>query len=138
MDPSRPGTFHCFKGGKWMPQETVSGVIDQACTSTAEHDGDNVHFSFVPSADGTFPHQQVDHQFRACRSDQSGPLVCQPASGVVSFTGDIKSAARANSNDCTYAMQRIIDICHGEHEDTRGGWWQYDSDGTTYGVDPAE
>ena len=32
-------------------------------------------------------------------------------------------------------MTRVADVCHGEYEDTRGGWWEFDGDGSMYGFD---
>ena len=32
-------------------------------------------------------------------------------------------------------MTRIVDICHGEHNDTRGGYYTFDGDGSMYGFD---
>ncbi len=98
---------------------------DRAC-----HSGTHAwapHFNFAPAADGTFPTDVV--------------AVERDADHGVKFMSMLKSVARANTQDCTYALRRIVDICTGRYKSTqngwsRGGWWQYDSDGSTYNIDP--
>ena len=133
LDPNRAGTFTCFKDGTWQPQQWITSTWDQAC-STAEHDDDNHHFSFTPSADGTYPHQEVDHEYAVCTPQPPYADACN-AFGYVKYTGDIKAPAHANTEDCEYAMERVVAICHGDNQDTRGGWYTF-SDGTSYGADP--
>ena len=101
---------------------------------------DTSHFSLDPSQNATFQPQSFDHQWRICTQMNSAGLAtfCGQVMEVIRWTADIKTASRADSDDCVYAMNRILDNCHGDHQDTRGGWFQFDSDGTTFGVDPQQ
>ena len=94
------------------------------------------HIRFGPlDENGTYPHQEFTHLMQLCLTTEQN---CNKPTGAVKFTADINDPTRADEDTCRWAMQRIIDICHGEHEDTRGGYYVFDGDGTSYGFDVAE
>ena len=100
------------------------------------------HIKFDPSladANGTYPHQEFTHLMQLCLTTEQ---TCNKPTAAVKFTADIVDTndptTRADEDTCRWAMQRIIDICHGEHEDTRGGYYVFDGDGTSFGFDVAE
>ena len=133
------GTYHCFKGGTWMAQSQLNGTLDQACTNTV-FDHDAQHFNFTLDPTGSNAQQLVRHRFRHWRTtipfgDTSADFGTADKA-YVDFQADFRSEAFANTDACRYAMREIIKICHGKHQDTRGGWWQFIGDGTTYNVDP--
>lgn len=55
---------------------------------------------------------------------------------MLEMTAQFQSPKHANEVDCMWAMKRIVDICHGKNQDSRGGWWQFSDDQSTYKIDP--
>lgn len=137
-----PGTFHCFRGGTWMKQAQLSSLWDQACT-TEDITDDTSHFDFNPTINGQYSQtiQYVNHTIDQPCITLPGPLQttehnCPTTYYELDMSATLMSATHANSSECEWAFARIIDICHGQHLDSRGGWWQFQDDGTTYGIDP--
>ena len=134
------GTYHCFKGGTWMAQSQLNGTLDQACTNNTDFDHDAGHFNFTLDPKGSNAHQLLLHRFRHCSTEHPfgvfSPECASPDQAYVNFQADFQSEMFANTDACRYAMRKIIEICHGKHQDTRGGWWQFIGDNTTYNVDP--
>ena len=134
------GTYHCFKGGTWMAQSQLNEILDQACTNNTNFDHDAGHFNFTLDPTGSNAHQSVQHRFRYCNKKHPfgvSSAECElPAPAYVNFQADFGSETFANTDACRYAMRKIIETCHGKHQDTRGGWWQFIGDNTTYNVDP--
>jgi len=134
------GTFHCYKGGTWMAQSQINNTLDQACTTT-DFDHDAQHFNFtLDTTNGTNAIQEIRHDFRHCGNPQQFGVwssECSPPDqAYVNYAVDFKTTTYNNTEACRFAMRRILAHCYGKHQDTRGGWWQFDQDSTTYNVDP--
>lgn len=100
----------------------------RACYSQTGTANGAPHFNFAPGAGGTFGTDVVEYYYD---SDGHG----------VKFMAMLQSVVRANTEDCNYALRRIVDVCTGRYKETqsgwsRGGWWQYENDNSTYNVDP--
>lgn len=138
--PGFAGTYHCYRGGTWMAQPQINGTLDQACTTTI-FDHDIQHFNFtLDTVNNTNAQQLVRHQFRHCGRPRVFGVWSSdcslPDAAYVKYAVDFKSTAYNSTEACRFAFRRILTNCYGENLDTRGGYWQFDQDGTTYTVDP--
>ncbi len=61
---------------------------------------------------------------------------CHYTGYQLDMTAQFQSAKHVSQTECEWAMKWIVDICHWEHQDSRGGWWQFTDDGTTSMIDP--
>ena len=139
LNASLAGTFNCYKGGTWALQGQLDISNVQVCGAPVYEVPDFTPFSFVPNADGAYPPEQSDYQLAQVCFDVSANCDPTPQNGKVyiHYTGDIMGPAHANRADCEYAMGRVRDICHGNNGWTRGGWYTFSDDGTSYGLDPS-
>ncbi len=123
-----------------MALSQINDTLDQACTTT-DFDHDAQHFNFtLDTANGTNAIQEVRHEFRHCGKPQQLGVVsaeCSlPDPAYVNYAVDFKTTTYNSTDACRFSMRRILAHCYGKHQDTRGGWWQFDQDSTTYNVDP--
>lgn len=142
--PTHAGTFDCFRDEFRLHQSELTAMWDQACTNTTSIQDDDAHFSYVPNPDNkTYPLQSVTHQI------QNGQLHNETADGQVvsgwrdsghelDMTAQFHGPTHATTEECQWVMQRITAICHGENGFSRGGWWEFADDKTTYGIDPLD
>ena len=131
-----PGSYFCYRGGTWYKQADIAGLWDQACSNSTSITYDTQHFSYAPNADGSYTDQSVRHEvYSQCLENSVTTILCQDTGFEVDFRATFESANHANQSDCQWAMKRVNDVCHGKHNDTRGGWFEF-QDGSTYGFDP--
>ncbi len=144
LDALRPGTFTCFETGTTAQQSEITNTIPQPCNSSFGIAGDKNHFSF-PDAGSQFPSEQTEEHNLAVitRTVVDGAWANVPITGSITlaYSANWQAVKHANTADCEFALQRVTDICYGTGSNegsTFGGWWKYDDDGTSYGVDPAQ
>ncbi|KAL8992483.1 MAG: hypothetical protein Q9169_007073 [Polycauliona sp. 2 TL-2023] len=149
-DPKHRGTLHCFRRGT---EATVAGVagpkaINYICgpDSTSDSDSSNNNatssFSYEPFANGngSYPHEYI-------RTSKHFGLPYKPVYGkadVVWYDMHLKGPTHANREECEWVIKKITDTCMcGEigwpsqsAAQSRGGWFQFEDDGTTFGIDP--
>ena len=122
-----------------MLNSQINGTLDQACgTSIFDHDAS--HFNFTLDPNGKNAQQLVQHKFRHCGAPHpfgEDSSACQPPDKqYVSFEANFKSEMFADTDYCRYGMRKILEYCYGKKNYTRGGWWQFSGDNSTYGIDP--
>ncbi|KAL9584185.1 MAG: hypothetical protein Q9212_002276 [Teloschistes hypoglaucus] len=142
-DIAHRGTTHCFPSGSWLKETNLRWGWAQACTTQDawknEFPG---HFNFTPNAIGQYAPQLVD-SYIPCVGHYSppahghGPGYCFGSQRFhIRYDAEFRSAKHATSEECQWVFQKIVQTCHGQKTFSRGGWFQFDDDGTTYGLDP--
>ncbi|KAI4200939.1 MAG: hypothetical protein LQ350_003625 [Teloschistes chrysophthalmus] len=139
---SHRGTTHCFPSGSFLRGDGLRRSLLQACTTqdvwNNEYPG---HFNFTPNARGQYAPQLVD-SYIPCVGHYDpppgghGPGRCRGSQRFhIRYDAEFRSAAHATSEECQWVFEKIIQTCHGQKMYSRGGWFQFDDDGTTYGLD---
>lgn len=138
--PAVAGWMHCFKGGTWMHQSILNSTVDQACTQTS-FDKDAQHFNFTLDPLGKNAVQTVTHRYRHCDQPQqfgvNAPECGNADDDFVKYGAYFATGTFANTTSCRYGLDLIIRLCVGDNGYSRGGWFQFDADTTTYNVDPS-
>lgn len=53
------------------------------------------------------------------------------------YDAQFQSTIHANADQCHHTYQRILILCEvSDRGNSRGGWFQFADDGSTYGLDP--
>ena len=58
---------------------------------------------------------------------------------VTRYDADLKSTKHAGYESCKWAIERVVTQgcpIGARWNDSQGGWWTWDDDGSSYGVDP--
>ncbi|CAF9906202.1 MAG: hypothetical protein HETSPECPRED_006104 [Heterodermia speciosa] len=157
-DPARPGWLHCFTSGSWLPTQLITYPVAQVCAASQSVEGistvnsaantgsinsiqkSSSSFSFTSlndGSDGTAPHQYIS-VIVACPPQGLGDGGCAGSIAQMypKFDTVLQSPKHATTEDCTYSMDKVLNGCpKGDYNDTRGGWWEFADDRTTFGMD---
>ncbi|KAL8948491.1 MAG: hypothetical protein Q9222_005323 [Ikaeria aurantiellina] len=143
--PTRPGTLHCFTSGTWLPVFLLASdppapedPVTIACTPNPNADN-YFTFSFTPNSNGTYDHQYAQNNL-PCEYEGEDADTGKCISARVEyprFDMQLMGPTHANTAECVWALKHILDACpKGAHQDSQGGWWEFEDDGSTFGLDP--
>ncbi|KAL8848496.1 MAG: hypothetical protein Q9221_006498 [Calogaya cf. arnoldii] len=136
-DPKHRGTLHCFTTGTEMGSTTIAGYtyINHVCGYSAANAA--TAFNYTASSNGTYPHQYT----RIGSPFGKDYIYSGGAERVVWYDMQLQGKTHANYAECRWAIEKIV--LKGGCPDTGGtggssfgGWWQFEDDGSTVGVDP--
>lgn len=133
-DPKHRGTLHCFTTGTWQSAGIIASTYairyicgySQADNATA--------FKYEPFANGSYPHQYT----------RIGSALGKQYYGyetVTWYDTQLQGPTHANYGECKWAIEKIVleGGCPwggNSGKASLGGWFQFEDDGSTYGVDP--
>ena len=156
-DPANAGVVHCFRSGDWMAKDYARKLMDQcvpvnrvdpvSSTDMVRHSacgGDTIAAGYVLDLRVGRGQQFFEQSLNGCLYDineddpRKNTLNCAFIEPWAMAMANITTVGRATREACVFGINQTIERCEGENDDTRGGWWQFDDDGTTYGLDPLE
>ncbi|KAI9710788.1 MAG: hypothetical protein M1812_007336 [Candelaria pacifica] len=137
------GRYRCFESGSWVKNADISNNLDNLCLGNAQSFL-KTGFDYSNAPSGT------EQQFSVAASGECEGGSCQQNGGnptpntIYAYYGPGNApAVHANADSCKLALTRIFTLCHGDHQDTRGGFWWTDDfpadgkpDRTYFGFDP--
>ncbi|KAL8962712.1 MAG: hypothetical protein Q9183_005114 [Haloplaca sp. 2 TL-2023] len=121
-----------------MAKDYARKLMDHACG------GDTVAAGYTLDLDIGRGQQFFEQSLNVCLmadyldDPKKNTLNCAFVEPWAMAMANITTAGRATREACTFGITQSIELCQGENDDTRGGWWQFEDDGTTYGLDPLE
>ncbi|KAL9579733.1 MAG: hypothetical protein Q9212_004935 [Teloschistes hypoglaucus] len=135
-NPGHRGTLHCFDDGSFV----TANYLQDAWILPCER-----NFNFQPNATGQHDPQNSDIPIACVGNVMLPPTGFGPnrCDGKTNFhvLFDAKLAANtqhATKDECEWVYNHIAQVCHGVDTYSRGGWFQFEDDGTTYGMDPTD
>ncbi|KAI4091819.1 MAG: hypothetical protein L6R37_007671 [Teloschistes peruensis] len=135
-DPGHRGTMHCFDSGSFV----TANYLQDAWVLPCER-----NFNFEPNAAGQHDPQNSDITIACIGIAMLPPTGVGPnrCDGKTDFhvLFDAKFAPNtkhAKKEECEWVYNHIAQVCHGADTYSRGGWFQFEDDGTTYGMDPTD
>ncbi|KAL8660019.1 MAG: hypothetical protein Q9202_006845 [Teloschistes flavicans] len=135
-DSAHRGTLHCFDGGSFVTADDLQSAWQNPCLRD---------FNFAPNAAGQHDPLTSDVTFTCLGTlmlpaDGWGPPKCDGKDDFhVLFDAHLAANTKhATSDECQWVYSHIAQGCHGVNSYSRGGWFQFQDDGTTYGMDPTD
>ncbi|KAL9584601.1 MAG: hypothetical protein Q9203_004601 [Teloschistes exilis] len=132
-DPGHRGTMHCFDSGSFVTANYLQDAWVLPCEK---------NFNFEPNAAGQ---QNCDVTIPCIGNvmlppNGVGPNRCdgKPDFHVLFDTKLATNTKHATKEECEWVYNHIAQVCHGTDTYSRGGWFQFEDDGTTYGMDPTD
>ena len=87
-------------------------------------------FSYEPLANGTYPHQYLKDPL-----NRGGGW--PPNEDVLWYDTQLQGKNHASYSECKWAIEKIVlRGCPLDGRYSQGGWFQFEDDGSTYGIDP--
>ncbi|KAI4199771.1 MAG: hypothetical protein LQ350_004398 [Teloschistes chrysophthalmus] len=127
--------MHCFDDGSFVTANYLQDAWTLACGK----------YNFEANADGQHDPQDSDITIACVGNVMLPPTGFGPnrCDGKTNFhvLFDTKLAANtkhATTAECEWVYNHIAQVCHGVDTYSRGGWFQFEDDGTTYGMDPTD
>ncbi|KAL8999206.1 MAG: hypothetical protein Q9169_001871 [Polycauliona sp. 2 TL-2023] len=155
-DPKYRGTLYCFRLGsrdnvKWIagpkalgyicgnPSSSSSGLVNTTTTAT---DG----FQYAPFANGigSYPHEYISTSEHFGQPDGEVRLV-GGRDNIVKYDMQLQGPTHARVENCEWVFHKIVEdgACRSTprlpwFKQSKGGWFQFEDDGTTFGMDPTD
>ncbi|KAL8735185.1 MAG: hypothetical protein Q9166_001061 [cf. Caloplaca sp. 2 TL-2023] len=133
QDPKHRGTLHCFTTGTWLTATFIaraSAIRDICGYSSANND---TAFTYQPFSNGSYPHEYI----------RAGSIIGKTWVGfedVVWYDMQLQGKRHARYGECKWVIEKIVlegcPMGGNTGDASQGGWFQFEDDGTTYGVDP--
>ncbi|KAL8999919.1 MAG: hypothetical protein Q9169_001325 [Polycauliona sp. 2 TL-2023] len=138
-DPKHRGTLHCFTTGTFETATLITSAsrIRSVCGYDSSSATDSFStFQYEPFANGSYPHQYV-----RIGSVLGKGYAYSSGEQVLWYDVQLQGAAHASYAECKWVMEKIVleGGCPwggNTGRASQGGWFQFEDDGTTYGVDP--
>ncbi|CAL8580749.1 hypothetical protein XPA_006469 [Xanthoria parietina] len=145
-NPKHRGTLHCFTTGTFTTASFIArpiairAVCGYAPSSRNNNNNNNnsSSFKYEPLTNGTYPHQYL----------RLGSPLGKNWAGygfgyedVLWYDMQLQGRTHAGYSECKWVMEKIVleGGCPwggNTGEASQGGWFQFEDDGTTFGVDP--
>ncbi|KAI4248216.1 MAG: hypothetical protein L6R42_009372 [Xanthoria sp. 1 TBL-2021] len=135
-NPKHRGTLHCFTTGTFTTASFISraAAIRSICGYYSLRDN-ATSFTYEPLANGTYPHQYI----------RLGSPIGKSWVGfedVLWYDMQLQGRTHAGSGECQWAIEKVVSEGGGcpwggnTGKASQGGWFRFEDDGTTFGVDP--